>query len=143
MANNNFSISPHQEKVNKPWGYELILSPDDSPATNKILHVNVGARLSLQYHDEKEEVLTLLDGEALLHLEDESGVMQQIKMEQKKGYLIRAMQKHRIEGVTDCDIVESSTPETGNTIRIEDDYSRGTETEESRRSRTKTEVYMG
>ena len=139
-----FSTTPHQEKVSKPWGYELILAPlEGTEITSKILHLNSGARFSLQYHDEKEEVLTLLNGECLLHLEDATGAMQQVKMEPKKGYLIRPMQKHRCEGITDCDILESSTNETGNTIRIEDDYSRGTETEESRKSRTQTDVYMG
>lgn len=141
---NNFSIEPHQERVNKPWGYELILSPPEgTPITSKILHLNKGARFSLQYHDEKEEILTLISGDAMLHIEDESGTMRQVKMEEKKGYLIRPMQKHRCEGITDCDILESSTNETGNTIRIEDDYSRGTETEESRKSRTQGDVYMG
>lgn len=140
---NKFTTTPHQERVNKPWGYEFVLSPPGSPVTSKILHLNMGARFSLQYHDEKEEVLTLLAGDALLHLEDETGVMQKIKMEPQRGYLIRAMQKHRCEGITDCDIMESSTKESGNTIRIEDDYSRGTETEESRKSRTQHDVYMG
>lgn len=140
---NNFSTSPHQERVNKPWGYELTLSPPDAPVTSKILHLNAIARFSLHYHNQKEEVLTLLNGDAILHIEDETGAMQQIKMESKKGYFVRTMQKHRCEGVTDCDIMESSTTEVGNTIRIEDDYNRGTETEESRKSRTQTDVYMG
>lgn len=140
---NNFKTQPYQEKVVKPWGYELILASDDSPVTSKILHLNAGARFSLQYHDEKEEVLTLLNGDALLHLEDANGEMQKVNMEPKYGYLIRPMQKHRCEGITDCDILESSTNETGNTVRIEDDYSRSNETEESRKTRAQQDVYMG
>lgn len=144
MDRQNFTIVPFQEKINKPWGYELVLaSLEGTPVTSKILHLNSGARFSLQYHDEKEEVLTLINGDALLYIEDENGVIKQVKMEPKKGYLIRAMQKHRCEGITDCDILESSTNETGNTVRLEDDYNRGTETEEQRKQRTKTDVYMG
>lgn len=143
MADKNFTIVPFQEKINKPWGYELILSPKDAPITSKIIHLNPGHRFSLQYHDQKEEVLTLINGEAMLYIEDEKGTIQKIKMEQQKGYFIKVNQKHRCQGVTDCDILESSTPETSNTVRLEDDYSRGNETEAQRKQRTKSDIYMG
>lgn len=131
----NFKTTPFQLKVEKPWGYELILTPPEAPATGKILHLKAGHRFSLQYHDQKEETLILINGEALLVLEDENGVLQEIKMEQNKGYFIKVLQKHRIKGITGCEILEASTPEIGNTVRIEDDYSRGTETEEKRKTR--------
>ncbi len=138
-----FSTTPYQMKVEKPWGYELILTPEESPVTGKILHLNKDARFSLQYHDRKQETLILLSGEALLILEDENGVLQEIKMESFKGYFIRPLQKHRAKGITDCDILEASTREEGETVRLEDDYSRGTETEEARKKRTEGKVYMG
>lgn len=140
---NKFSATPFQIKIEKPWGYELILTPPESPVTGKILHLNAGARFSYQYHDKKEETLTLVSGQALLILEDENGKLQEIKMEPKKGYFIRPFQKHRAKGITDCDILEASTKEEGNTVRLEDDYARGTETEEERKERTKRKVYMG
>lgn len=126
-------MKPFQLKVEKPWGYELILTPPESPVTGKILHLNAGCRFSLQYHDKKKETLTLIFGQALLILEDENGKLQEIKMEPKKGYFIKPLQKHRAKGITDCDILEASTREEGNTVRIEDDYARGTETEEMRK----------
>lgn len=138
-----FSTKPYQMKVEKPWGYELILTPDESPVTGKILHIKKGARFSLQYHDKKKETLTLLSGEALIILEDEKGVKQEIKMEPFKGYFIRPFQKHRCKGITDCDILEASTKEKGETVRLEDDYERETETEEARKKRTEKGVYMG
>lgn len=136
-------MNPYQLKIEKPWGYELILTPDESPVTGKILHLNSGHRLSLQYHDKKQETLTLLSGEALLILEDKNGNLREIKMEPKKGYFIKPFQKHRAKGITDCDILEASTKEEGNTIRFEDDYARGTESEEERKKRTRGGVYMG
>lgn len=139
----NFTILPHQERVNKPWGHEIILNSPDAPMTSKIIYLNAGARFSLQYHDRKEEILTIVSGEAVIYLEDESGNLREIKMELHKGYQIKPMQKHRVKGITDAQILESSTKETGNTFRLEDDYSRGTETEESRASRTQQDVYMG
>lgn len=140
---NNFSIKPFQLKVIKPWGYEIIITPPDSPVTGKIFHLNKGCRNSLQYHDLKQEALALLMGEAGLIIEDEGGKLQEIKMEPLKGYYIKPYQKHRFVGVTECDILETSTKEEGETVRLEDDYSRGTETEENRSQRKDGGVYTG
>lgn len=138
-----FSTIPFQQKIEKPWGYELLLTRPESPVTGKILHLNSGARFSLQFHDVKEENLTLITGEALIILEDENGNLQEIKMEKQKGYNIKPFQKHRMKGITECDIYEASTREEGNTVRLEDDYSRGTETEAQRQTRDKDGVYTG
>ncbi|PJE67596.1 cupin [Candidatus Shapirobacteria bacterium CG10_big_fil_rev_8_21_14_0_10_40_9] len=136
-------MKPSQLKIEKPWGYELLLTPPESPVTGKILHLNEGCRFSLQYHDKKQETLTLISGEAEIILEDENKVLQTIKMESKKGYFIKPFQKHRAKGITDCDILEASTKEEGKTVRLEDDYSRGTETEEERKKRGQSGTYMG
>ena len=60
--------------------------------------------------------------------------MDTIPMETGKGYTVTLGQKHRHQAITDCDVFESSTPEIGNTYRLEDDYSRPTETEEMRKA---------
>lgn len=143
MNKTKFKIAPFLQKVIKPWGYEFILSSPQANVTSKIIHINEGARFSLQYHDQKEEVLTLINGEVLLYLEDQNGVLQEINMEPQKGYHIRPFQKHRCKGITNCNILESSTKEEGNTVRLEDDYNRGTETEEARKKRGEKKVYMG
>lgn len=135
MDKSKFKAQPFAKRVEKPWGFELLLSPEGFPVTCKILHINAGSRFSLQYHDQKEGVLTLLSGEAILYLEDENGAMQKIKMAPRQGYAIRNFQKHRCEGVTDCEILDCSTPEVGTTFRLEDDYGRGDETEEKRKTR--------
>ncbi len=77
-------------------------------------------------------------------LENGQGEMEEIKMELNKGYFIPPFQKHRAQGIKNSLIFESSTKEEGNTVRLEDDYSRGTETEEKRKTRIiKSGVYMG
>lgn len=131
-------MKPYSQKVLKPWGYELIFTPPDSPVTGKILHLNRGARFSYQYHDKKQENLCLLSGRAKIIIEGK-----EIEMELMKGYFIKPMVKHRCQAITDCDILESSTKEEGNTVRLEDDYDRGIETEQTRKQRTKSKVYMG
>ena len=99
-----FSITPVQTRVEKPWGYEVIYTPNDAPATGKILHLNAGKRLSLQYHDVKEETLCLVKGRALLTISNPEDKVVEIPMESLKGYHIVPGQVHRITAVTDIDI---------------------------------------
>ena len=133
-----FSIDSYVMKVDKPWGFELIFSDGTAKITSKILHVTAGKRSSLQYHDTKEEILTLINGEGILEIENSKGKVEKLKMEPRKSYIIIPNQIHRFSaGTIDCEIMESSTPEAGNTIRIEDDYSRGIETEVDRQTARK------
>ncbi len=119
---------PYTTKINKPWGYEIIFTPSNSSVTGKILHLNQGARFSYQYHEKKTETLCLLNGRAKIILNDEEA-----EMEPQKGYFIKPGDKHRLQGITNCDILEASTKEEGTTVRLEDDYQRPDETEELRK----------
>lgn len=138
-----FTLKPFFKRIEKPWGYELILTPDSLLVTGKILHLDNGKRFSFQYHDQKEETLTLISGKALILLEDENGKIRKITMEMMKGYFIAPFQKHRCQGIEECLIFETSTREKGNTFRLEDDYSRGTETEKARKTRSEGKIYLG
>jgi len=130
-----FKIDPYVIEVPKPWGFELIFSDGTAKITSKILHVTKGKRSSLQYHDIKEEILTLIGGDGILEIEDSSGEIKKFNMILRKSYIVVPNQIHRFSaGETDCEIMESSTPESGNTVRIEDDYSRGVETDEDRKA---------
>src|SRR3989344_2288350 len=128
-----FSLVPFVKRVEKPWGYEIIYTPDDAPATGKILHVTAGKRLSLQYHDVKRETLCLISGEALITLSNEKDEPVEVPMELNKCYHVVPGQVHRVMAVTDIDFIEASTPELGNTFRLQDDSNRATETEEIRK----------
>lgn len=128
-----FTNTPYAKKVEKPWGYELIFTPEEIPYTGKIMHLNAGTRQSLQIHDEKMETYYLASGRGGVIIENSQGKMEKVEFEQGKGYTTKVGQKHRIFAITDCDVWEVSTPETGNNYRLEDDYSRPTETEEIRK----------
>jgi len=128
-----FTNAPFVKKVEKPWGYELIFTTDDLPYTGKLMHLKAGTRQSLQIHDQKIETYYLGSGQGGVLIENEKGEMERIEFEKNKGYTTKINQKHRIFAITDCDILEFSTPEKGNTYRLEDDYSRPTETEEMRK----------
>lgn len=135
--NKKFSIIPFQKKIEKPWGYEIIYTDPKSPVTGKILHLKPGSRLSLQYHDSKVETLCLLKGKAIIALSKTTKKIVELPMELCKGYFVNKGQIHRIAAITDIDIVESSTPEKGNTYRLEDDANRKTETEAMRKMKNR------
>lgn len=128
-----FTNSPYIKRVEKPWGYEIHFVPDNLPYMGKILHIKAGKRLSLQVHDQKMESWYLLNGKVTMILENTQGKLEEINMEKGVGYTTQIGQKHRLAGIDDSDVLEVSTPEIGNTYRLEDDYARPTETEEMRK----------
>lgn len=128
-----FNNQPYIKRVEKPWGYELHWVQEGRPYMGKVLHILKGKRLSLQVHDAKMENWYLLSGRVTMILENSQGWMEEINMEKGYGYTTHVGQKHRLVGVEDADVLEVSTPEIGNTYRLEDDYTRPTETEEMRK----------
>lgn len=128
----NFSQDSYALKIDKPWGYEIHWVPVTAPYMGKVLHINKGARLSLQIHDQKQESWFLIAGEAKVLWENSKGELTETVLKKDVGYSTAIGQKHRLVGITDCDIIEVSTPEMGTTWRLEDDFARPDETEEQR-----------
>jgi mannose-6-phosphate isomerase-like protein (cupin superfamily) len=110
-------------RVEKPWGYELIFAHTER-YVGKILHVNAGQALSLQYHEIKDETLYLSQGEVELVVE-EDGALVSTTLRGGDSYHITPGTKHRmVAGVDGCDIIEVSTPELDDVVRLEDRYGR-------------------
>lgn len=130
----NFSTASYVKKVDKPWGYELHWVPEDAPYMGKVLHINAGARLSLQIHDEKQESWFIVNGRGAVIWENETGELVETELQPGVGYSTKIGQKHRLKGITDCDILEVSTPEKGTTWRLEDDFARPDQTPEERQA---------
>ena len=128
-----FTNEGYSRRVEKPWGYELHWTPDDLPYMGKILHVDADKRLSLQAHDKKQESWMVLNGQCKVIWDSPEGELIETVLEPGKGFTCAIGQRHRLAGITDCDILEVSTPEIGVTWRLEDDYARPDETEELRR----------
>ena len=122
----SFSLEPHQRRVDKPWGYEIVLSPPGAPYTSKLIYIQAGKRLSLQLHDTKVETQTLVGGSGVLVLEGADGQLYDVDMQVGVGYHVAVGQRHRLCASVDADatIFEASTPEAGITVRLEDDYGR-------------------
>lgn len=128
----NFSTDSYAKKIDKPWGYELHWVREGAPFMGKIEHINAGSRMSLQVHDEKQESWLLIGGRAKAVWENTKGELIETELQPGRGYSTAVGQKHRLVGITDCDIIEVSTPEKGTTWRLEDDYGRPDETPEQR-----------
>ncbi|HUS25832.1 MAG TPA: hypothetical protein VMY99_00595 [Nevskiaceae bacterium] len=129
----DFSTEPYVKRVDKPWGYELHWVPADAPYMGKLLHINQGARLSLQVHDQKQESWFIVQGKGAVIWEDNTGQTIETVLQPGMGYSTKLGQKHRLKGLSGgCDIVEVSTPELGTTWRLADDYARPHETPEQR-----------
>jgi mannose-6-phosphate isomerase len=126
------STEGSSRRVEKPWGYEIHWTPVDRPYVGKVLHIDAGRRLSLQVHDAKTESWLLVGGRAAVVWDDGHGDLVETELQPGLGYSCRIGQRHRLVAITDCDIVEVSTPEIGTTHRLEDDYRRPDETEEVR-----------
>ena len=109
-------------KVEKPWGYELHWAKTDR-YVGKILHVNAGHALSLQYHNRKEETILLWAGHLQFEIEKNGSLT---KIEMKPGDRVHVAPKtvHRMTALQDCDIFEVSTPELDDVVRLEDRYGR-------------------
>jgi mannose-6-phosphate isomerase len=109
-------------RVEKPWGYELIWAETDR-YVGKILHINAGQRLSRQYHKKKEETFLVQTGE--MDLEIGSGAeIKTIHMKHLDSFHCPPSTVHRMVAVTDVDVVEVSTPELDDVVRLEDAYGR-------------------
>lgn len=129
----DFSNSPYAKKVEKPWGYEIHWVAEGMPYMGKVLHVNKDARLSLQYHDQKQESWFIIKGRGKVIWDNNKGELIETELQPGVGYTSLIGQRHRLCGITDCDILEVSTPELGTTWRLEDDYKRPDETPEQRK----------
>ena len=110
-------------RVDKPWGHELIWAETDD-YIGKILHVRAGEALSLQYHRKKDETLHLLKGRIRFWVGELGSEPGEVQLETGQSFRIRPGTVHRIEALDDSAILEASTAELGDVVRIEDRYGR-------------------
>ncbi len=108
--------------VNKPWGHERIWAQSNR-YVGKVLHVKGGQELSLQYHNKKDETVHLLTGE-LIYRVKLGEELEDVKLKMGESFRITPGTVHQMIAVTDCDILEVSTPEIDDIVRISDKYGR-------------------
>ena len=110
-------------RVDKPWGHEIIWAHTDR-YVGKILVLETGKRLSLQYHEIKDEWIHVLDGRLRLFLENGAGEIEVRELGPGDGAHVPVHRTHRYEAIETCRLIEVSTPELLDVVRIEDDFGR-------------------
>ena len=115
--------APLPRHVPKPWGHELIFAHTDK-YVGKVLVIEAGKRLSYQYHEQKDEWIHLLSGRLRLLLEDATGEDRTQILGPGQGAHVAPGRRHRFEAVERCEIIEVSTPELEDVIRLADDFGR-------------------
>jgi mannose-6-phosphate isomerase-like protein (cupin superfamily) len=109
------------EIVIKPWGKEIRWAINEK-YLGKILHINAGSRLSLQYHEQKDETIYVLEGNLVVKGSDEQVQI----LGAGESLRIKPLTVHRFcaPNTHDVTLVEVSTPEIDDVVRLEDDYGR-------------------
>lgn len=111
------------EHVAKPWGHETIWARTDR-YVGKILHVRKGESLSLQYHRVKEETIRIVAGSLDLEVGGEDGPRRTVRLAPGDAFHIPPGTRHRMIAVEETDVLEVSTPELDDVVRLEDRYGR-------------------
>ena len=109
-------------RVPKPWGHETIWARTDR-YVGKILHINAGQELSVQYHNKKDETVHLLSGEIVYRVKT-GDELEDMKLRIGDSFRISPGTIHQMVAVTDCDVLEVSTPELDDVVRLSDKYGR-------------------
>lgn len=110
------------ERIEKPWGHEILFAVTEK-YIGKILFIKKGHRLSLQYHKQKDETFYCLKGRASLVIKN-GNTTNILPLVPDSTYHIEPMTIHRLEATEDTTLVEVSTPEAEDVVRVEDDYGR-------------------
>jgi mannose-6-phosphate isomerase len=109
-------------RVEKPWGYEIVWA-ETTRYVGKILHITAGQKLSRQYHVKKDETFLVEAGEMDLEV-GQGADLRVIRMRPRDTFHCPPNTIHRMVAMTDVDVIEVSTPELDDVIRLEDAYGR-------------------
>jgi mannose-6-phosphate isomerase len=112
-------------RVPKPWGHETIWAHSEL-YVGKILHINAGHELSVQYHNKKDETIHLLSGEIVYRVQKDANddALDDVQLRVGESFRITPGTIHQMVALTDCDVLEVSTPEVDDIVRLSDKYGR-------------------
>jgi quercetin dioxygenase-like cupin family protein len=109
--------------VPKPWGHETIWAESEL-YVGKVLHIKAGHSLSIQYHNQKDETIHLLLGTMIYRVKEGDGPLADVQLREGESFRNRPGTVHQMEAVTDCDVLEVSTPHLDDVVRLSDRYGR-------------------
>lgn len=111
------------QRIDKPWGYEIVWARTDR-YVGKILHIEAGQALSLQYHEVKDETLCVLSGTLQLEVGLSEYQLEMLHLVAGDSVHIPAGTRHRMTAIDACDVLEASTTELDDVVRLADRYGR-------------------
>jgi len=110
-------------RVAKPWGHELIWAETDA-YVGKILVIETGRRLSLQYHETKDETILVLAGRLRLHIGPAHDALEEVELGPGHSHHVTPGTIHRYEAIERVELAEVSTTELDDVVRLQDDFGR-------------------
>src|SRR6185503_5184766 len=116
-------VSKEVVRVPKPWGYELIWAHTER-YVGKIIHIDAGHALSYQFHRKKEETIYVMKGTLTLHVSEDESAARVVTLNEGEAFHIPPGLRHRFEAKSAVDLIETSTPELDDVVRLEDRYGR-------------------
>ncbi len=116
-------------RVDKPWGHEVIFALVDGKFCGKAIHITQGHSLSLQYHEEKEETISVQSGRLKVEIGLHEDALEEFELEAGESIHLVPFTRHRVTALEDTVMLEASTTELDDVVRLEDRYGReGTST---------------
>jgi mannose-6-phosphate isomerase len=119
-------VSAHRtapRRVEKPWGWELVWAEAENYA-GKLLFVRAGESLSLQYHERKDESWLVQEGRARLEVGPVEGELETVEIGPGDAFRFRPGTVHRVAAIEDTLVIEVSTSELTDVVRLDDAYGR-------------------
>ena len=111
-------------RVDKPWGHEEIFALVDGKFCGKAIHVTEGHSLSLQYHERKEETISVQSGRLRVEVGLDERALEEFDLEPGESIHLRPGVRHRVTALADTVMLEASTTELDDVVRLEDRYGR-------------------
>jgi mannose-6-phosphate isomerase-like protein (cupin superfamily) len=111
------------ERIEKPWGYEIVFAHSERYA-GKVIFVRAGEQLSLQFHRTKDETVYVQSGRIELEIGDPGGSLDTEVVGPGHAFRLRPGVVHRWRALEDAVVLEASTPELDDVVRLEDRYGR-------------------
>ncbi len=121
MSEHPHTFAP--KRVDKPWGYEIHWAVTDR-YVGKILHIEAGQLLSLQYHNQKDESIYVLRGRMIFRYKDARGELVDREMIAGEAQRVPTGMVHQFEALEHTDVLEASTPHLDDVVRLKDRYGR-------------------
>jgi mannose-6-phosphate isomerase len=110
-------------RIDKPWGHELVWGHTER-YVGKILHIEAGEALSLQFHRVKDETLHVLSGVLEIEVGDGDDALQTLTLRAGDSIHVPCGRRHRLTARETCEVLEASTPELEDVVRLSDRYGR-------------------